>query len=83
MKRISFNKGKDFYSVTSKTELDYIYSRLNKKTWGAIVDKMEPDFLAQGHVSTTFIEPKTNEIKDKWLYILECYLEVAKEDLVL
>ena len=86
MKRISFNKGKDFYTVGigCNEDMDYIYSRLNKKTWDNIVDKMDPTVLTKGFKSTTFIEPiKNADLKDKWMYMLECYLEQAKEDLIL
>ena len=85
MKRISFNKGKDFYSIEldKNEDRDYIYSRLNKKTWDNIVDKMDSGILIKGFTSTTFIEPHTSQIKDRWMYMLECYLEQAKEDLIL
>ena len=81
MKRISFNKGKDFYSV--QDDRDIVYSKLNKKSWDNIVDKMDPTCLVSVFNSTIFVKPTNGNIKDNWMYMLCCYLEHAKEDLIL
>ena len=83
MKRISFNKGKDFYEVENKLDYEFIYSRLNKKTWDNIVDKMDSTCLVNGFSSTTFVKPENGIMKDSWMFMLCCYLEQAKEDLIL
>lgn len=83
MKKVSFNKGKNFFDVTNKNDKEMVMSRLNEKTWNALVEKMDSAVLMNGLESSTFVKPSDLNSKEGRCYMLSCYLEFANNDLIL
>ena len=87
MGRISFNKGKKFFSLKDINDNDreYVTSRLNDKTWCLIVDKMNDDTLiniinnsarfTHGNFSTSSKEHRYT--------VLQVYLDSVNVDMIL
>lgn len=84
MKRISFNKGKVFYDITNIKDREFVISKLNEKTWNALVEKMDCNILMKGlNSNTTFVKPDNLNSKEGRFYMLSCYLNSAQADLVI
>ena len=88
MSRISFNKGKKFFGLNKNIETkdkEYILSRLNDKTWSAIVDKMNDDILIDIiSNSARFMHGSyTTDSKEHRYIILQVYLDKTNVDLIL
>lgn len=92
-KRISFDKGKNFYTPdpTNTEQMVEIMNKLNKKTWYSVVGKMKDSCLMKMATETTAevyftgveVQPEFwNKKKVDLLNSLLNYLAVADEDIV-